>query len=300
MDEKVFNHSNYHSKDDANVKYSHAKRLDGNGVLFSGVHYLEDNKKHRILYEFQSASLELYNGKVKFFLDESLQEFIEGLDELNMGKVYENSKKWFDKSFDYDKVDRWYSRPIITKSKRGNFILCRSAKDIKVEDTKNRKLNLEDITSECVVQIEFTGLEFYKENIVPVYLLNSVICRAKNGDVIDSQGEESGISSNEETDSSEHLEEVEVESLKQEEHKEVSEPNEIKTKTLEREQLVLESKDEFSLYNEESCVFNETARRQIEIELEKIRESKMSELREKRKQHREKSKELSNSHILEN
>ena len=300
MDEKVFNHSNYHSKDDANVKYSHAKRLDGNGVLFSGVHYLEDNKKHRILYEFQSASLELYKGKVKFLLDESLQEFIEGLDELNIGRVYENSKKWFDKSFDYDKVDRWYSRPIITKSKRGNFILCRSAKDIKVEDTKNRKLNLEDITSECVVQIEFTGLEFYKENIVPVYLLNSVICRAKNGDVIDSQGEESGISSNEETDSSEHLEEVEVESLKQEEHKEVSEPNEIKTKTLEREQLVLESKDEFSLYNEESCVFNETARRQIEIELEKIRESKMSELREKRKQHREKSKELSNSHILEN
>ena len=299
MDEKVFNHSNYHSKDDANVKYSHAKRLDGNGVLFSGVHYLEDNKKHRILYEFQSDSLELYNMKVKFFLDESLQEFIEGLDELNMGKVYENSKKWFDKSFDYDKVDRWYSRPIITKSKRGNFILCRPAKEIKVQDTKNRNLNLEDITSECVVQIEFTGLEFYKENIVPVYLLNSVICRAKNGDVIDSQGEESGISSNEETDSSEHLEEVEVESLKQEEHKEVSEQNEIKTKILERP-LVLEHKDEISLYNEESCVFNESARRQIEIEIEKLRELKMNELREKRKQHREKSKELSNSHILEN
>jgi len=299
MDEKVFNHSNYHSKDDANVKYSHAKRLDGNGVLFSGVHYLEDGKKHRILYEFQSASLELYKGKVKFLLDESLQEFIEGLDELNIGKVYENSKKWFNKSFDYDKVDRWYSRPIITKSKRGNFILCRSAKDVKVEDTKNRKFNLEDITSECVVQIEFTGLEFYKENIVPVYSLNSVVCRAKNEDIIDSQNEESGISSNEETESSEHLEEVEVEKLKQEEHNEISEPNEIKTKTLERE-IVLEHKDEISLYNEESCVFNESARRQVEIEIEKLRELKMSELREKRKQHREKSKELSNSHILEN
>jgi len=299
MDEKVFNHSNYHSKDDANVKYSHAKRLDGNGVLFSGVHYLEDGKKHRILYEFQSASLELYKGKVKFLLDESLQEFIEGLDELNIGKVYENSKKWFNKSFDYDKVDRWYSRPIITKSKRGNFILCRSAKDVKVEDTKNRKFNLEDITSECVVQIEFTGLEFYKENIVPVYSLNSVVCRAKNEDIIDSQNEESGISSNEETESSEHLEEVEVEKLKQEEHNEISEPNEIKTKTLERE-IVLEHKDEISLYNEESCVFNESARRQVEIEIEKLRELKMNELREKRKQHREKSKELSNSHILEN
>lgn len=299
MDEKVFNHSNYHSKEDANVKYSHAKRLEGNGVLFSGVHYLEDGKKHRILYEFQTTSLELYKGRVKFLLDESLQEFIEGLDELNIGKVYENSKKWFDKSFDYDKVDRWYSRPIITKSKRGNFILCRPAKDVKVEDTKNRKLNLEDITSECLVQIEFSGLEFYKENIVPLYLLNSVICRAKNEDVIDSQDEESGISSNEETDSAEHLEEVEVENLKQVEHKEVSEQNEIKTKTLERE-IVLEHKDEFSLYNEESCVFNETARRQIEMEIEKIRESKMNELREKRKQHREKSKELSNSHILEN
>ena len=300
MDEKVFNHSNYHSKDDANVKYSHAKRLEGNGVLFSGVHYLEDGKKHRILYEFQTSGLELYKGKVKFLLDESLQEFIEGLDELNIGRVYDNSKKWFDKSFDYDKVDRWYSRPIITKSKRGNFILCRPAKDVKVEDTKNRKLNLEDITSECVVQIEFCGLEFYKENIVPVYLLNSVVCRAKNENVIDSQDEESGISSNEETESSEHLEEVEVENLKQVEHKDVSEPNEIKTKTLERPLLVLEHKDEFSLYNEESCVFNESARRQIEMEIEKIRESKMNELREKRKQHREKSKELSNSHILEN
>lgn len=295
MDEKVFNHSNYHSKDDANVKYSHAKRLDGNGVLFSSVHYLEDNKKHRILYEFQTTGLELYKGKVKFFLDESLQEFIEGFDELNIGKVYENSKKWFDKSFDYDKVDRWYSRPIITKSKRGNFILCRPA----VEDTKNRKLNLEDITSECIVRIEFLGLEFYKENIVPVYLLESVIYRAKNEDVIDSQDEESGISSNEENDSNEHLEEVEVENFKQEEHNEVSESNEIKTKTLERA-LVLEHKDEISLYNEESVVFNETARRQIEIEIEKLRELKMNELREKRKQHREKSKELSNSHILEN
>jgi len=299
MDEKVFNHSNYHSKDDANIKYSHAKRLDGNGVLFSGVHYLEDNKKNRILYEFQSSGIELYKGNVKFFLDESLQEFIEGIDELNIGKVYDNSKKWFDKSFDYDKVDRWYSRPIITKSKRGNFILCRPSKEVKVEDTKNRKLNLEDITSECVVRIEFIGLEFYKENIVPVYLLDSVICRAKNEDIIDSQDEESGISSNEETDSNEHLEEVEVENFKQEEHKEVSEQNEIKTKTLERP-LVLEHKDEISLYNEESCVFNESARRQIEIEIEKLRELKMNELREKRKQHREKSKELSNSHILEN
>ena len=297
MDEKVFNHSNYHSKDDANIKYSHAKRLDG--VLFSGVHYLEDDKKHRIIYEFQSSGLELYKGKVKFLLDESLQEFIEGLDELNIGRVYENSKKWFDKSFDYDKVDRWYSRPIITKSKRGNFILCRPTKEVKVENTKNRKLNLEDITSECVVQIEFTGLEFYKENIVPVYLLNSVVCRAKNDDVIDSQDEESGISSNEETDRSEHLEEVEVENLKQEEHNEVSEPNEINTKTLERD-IVLEQKDEISLYNEESCIFNETVKRQVEIEIEKIRELKMNELREKRKQHREKSKELSNSHILEN
>ena len=292
MDEKVFNHSNYHSKDDSNVKYSHAKRLDG--VLFSGVHYLEDDKKHRILYEFQSSGLELYKGKVKFFLDESFQEFIEGLDELNIGKVYENSKKWFDKSFDYDKVDRWYSRPIITKSKRGNFILCQVGKDIKVEDTKKRQLNLEDITSDCVVKIEFIGLEFYKENIVPVYSLNSVLCRAKNDDVIDSQGEDSGISSKEESYSDEHLEEVQ-----QEEHKEVSEQNEIKMKTLERE-LVLEHKDEISLYNEESCVFNESARRQIEMEIEKLRELKMNELREKRKQHREKSKELSNSHILEN
>ena len=297
MDEKVFNHSNYHSKDDSNVKYSHAKRLDG--VLFSGVHYLEDNKKNRILYEFQSSGIELYKGKVKFFLDESLQEFIEGLDELNIGKVYDNSKKWFDKSFDYDKVIRWYSRPIITKSKRGNFILCCLTNNVKVEDTKNRKLNLEDITSECVVRIEFAGLEFYKENIVPVYLLDSVICRAKNEDIIDSQDDESGISSNEETDSNEHLEEVQVENFKQEEHKEVSDQNEIKTKILER-QLVLEHKDEISLYNEESCVFNESARRQIEIEIEKLRELKMNELREKRKQHREKSKELSNSHILEN
>ena len=297
MDEKVFNHSNYHSKDDSNVKYSHAKRLDG--VLFSSVHYLEEDKKHRILYEFDSSEFELYKGKAKFFLDEQLQEFIEGFDELNIGKVYENSKKWFDKSFDYDKVDRWYSRPIITKSKKGNFILCRVGNDIKVEDTKKRQLNLEDITSECIVRIEFIGLEFYKENIVPVYLLNSVVCRAKNEDVIDSQDEESGISSNEETESSQHLEEVQVENLKQEEHNEVSESNEIKTKILERE-IVLEHKDEISLYNEESCVFNESARRQIEIEIEKLRELKMNELREKRKQHREKSKELSNNHILEN
>ena len=284
MDEKVFNHSNYHSKDDSNVKYSHAKRLDG--VLFSGVHYLEDNKKHRILYEFQSSCIELYKGKVKFFLDEQLQEFIEGLDELNIGKVYENSKKWFDKSFDYDKVDRWYSRPIITKSKRGNFILCRVRKD----------MNLEDITSECVVQIEFVGLEFYKENIIPVYSLNSVVCRAKNNDVIDSQGEESGISSREESDN--NLEEIQ-ESEVQESEVQEEEHNEIKTKTLERD-IILEHKDEFSLYNEESCVFNESARRHIEIEIEKLRELKMNELREKRKQHREKSKELSNSHISEN
>ena len=294
MDEKVFNHSNYHSKDDSNVKYSHPKRLDN--VLFSGVHYLEEDKKHRILYEFDVSCIELYKGKVKFFLDEPLQDFIEGLDELNIGKVYENSKKWFDKSFDYDKVDRWYNRPIITKSKKGLFVLCRIGKDIKVEDTKNKKLSLEDITSSCVVRIEFVGLEFYKEDIVPVYSVNSVVCRSKNEDVIDS-GDDSGISSKDESDSDNDLEEVQVETMEPVEYKEVSNLNEIKTKTLERE-LVLEHKDEISLFNEESCVFNESARLHIEKEIERIRDLKLNELREKRKQHREKSKE--SSHILEN
>ena len=292
MDEKIFNHSIYHSKDDSNVKYSHPKRLDN--VLFSGVHYLEEDKKYRILYEFGVSGLEIYKEKVKFFLDEPLQEFIEGLDELNIGKVYENSKKWFDKSFDYDKVDRWYNRPIITKSKKGLFILCRVGKDIKVEDTKNRKLNLEDITSSCVVRIEFVGLEFYKEDIVPVYCVNSVVCQSKNEDVIDS-GDESGISSKDESDND--LEEVQVETMTPVEYKEVSDSNEIKTKTLVRE-IVLEHKDEISLFNEESCVFNESARLQIEREMEKIRDLRLNELREKRKQHREKSKE--SSHILEN
>ena len=296
MDEKIFNHSNYHSKDDSNVKYSHPKRLDN--VLFSGVHYLEEDKKHRIIYEFDVSGIEIYKGKVKFFLDESLQEFIEGLDELNIGKVYENSKKWFDKSFDYDKVDRWYNRPIITKSKKGLFVLCRVRNDIKVEDTKNRKLNLEDITSSCVVRIEFVGLEFYKEDIVPVYCVNSVICQSKNEDVIDS-GNESGISSKDESENDEHLEEVQVETMTPVEYKEVPDLNEIKTKTLVRE-LNLEHKDEISLFNEESCVFNESARLQIEKEMEKIRDLRLNELREKRKQHREKSKELSNSNILEN
>lgn len=292
MDEKIFNHSIYHSKDDSNVKYSHPKRLDN--VLFSGVHYLEEDKKYRILYEFGVSGLEIYKEKVKFFLDEPLQEFIEGLDELNIGKVYENSKKWFDKSFDYDKVDRWYNRPIITKSKKGLFILCRVGKDIKVEDTKNRKLNLEDITSSCVVRIEFVGLEFYKEDIVPVYCVNSVVCQSKNEDVIDS-GDESGISSKDESDND--LEEVQVETMTPVEYKEVSDSNEIKTKTLVRE-IVLEHNDEISLFNEESCVFNESARLQIEREMEKIRDLRLNELREKRKQHREKSKE--SSHILEN
>ena len=227
-----------------------------------------------------------------------MQEFIEGLDELNIGKVYENSKKWFDKSFDYDKVDRWYNRPIITKSRKGLFVLCRVGKDIKVEDTKNRKLNLEDITSSCVVRIEFIGLEFYKEDIVPVYCVNSVVCQSKNEDVIDS-GDESGISSKEESESysNEHLEEVHVETMTPVEYKEVPDSNEIKTKTLVRE-LNLEHKDEISLFNEESCVFNESARLQIEKEMEKIRDLRLNELREKRKQHREKSKE--SSHILEN
>jgi hypothetical protein len=294
MEEKIFNHSNYHSKDDSNVKYSHPKRLDN--VLFSGVHYLEEDKKHRIVYEFELSSFELYKDKLKCFLDEQLQEFIEGIDELNIGKVYENSKKWFDKSFDYDKVDRWYNRPIITKSKKGLFVLCRMGKDIKVEDTKNKKLNLEDITSSCVIRIEFLGLEFYKEDIVPVYSVNSVVCQSKNENVIDS-GDDSGISSKEE--SINNLEEVHVETMTPVEYKEVSDSNEIKTKTLERE-INLEHKDEISLFNEESCVFNESARIQIEKEMERLRDLRLNELREKRKQHREKSKELSNSNILEN
>ena len=88
-----------------------------------------------------------------------------------------------------------------------------------------------------------------------------------------------------------------METMEPVEYKEVSNLNEIKTKTLERE-LVLEHKDEISLFNEESCVFNESARLHIEKEIERIRDLKLNELREKRKQHREKSKE--SSHILEN
>ena len=183
---KVFNSTNYETKDNALIVYHKPKNYYGDFI--SKVYYLEDNEKSKIVYETEKIVLdELFKNTKKgekyidIYLKESnssLLEFINEIDELNLSKVWENSSKWFGNQIDLDIVDAYYKSSLRTcKKKYGLFLrLSINPENVEIENQFGSEIDLDDIpiNSKVKLNIKFEGIKFYNTLFTPIYKIVNI------------------------------------------------------------------------------------------------------------------------------
>ena len=176
MIEKIFNLSNYETKENNKITYQKPKSYDG--TYMSKSWYLDDDEKANLCFETDKFILEngirkTQNGNnfIDIWMNEeniSLSEFISELDELNITKVWENSKKWFGQQLDLDIVDNYYKFPLRTNGKTSKaFYRLKLSQNLKIKNQFGKKLELENIHHNSIIKakIEFEGIRFEKETV---------------------------------------------------------------------------------------------------------------------------------------
>ena len=186
MIEKIFNLSNYETKENDKILYQKPKSYDG--VYMSKACYYEDDEKSNLCFETDKFILEngirrTQNGNsfIDIWMNEDnipLSEFISELDELNITKVWQNSKKWFGQQLDLDMVDSYYKFPLRTNGKASKaFYRLKISPNVIIRNQFGKKLNFENIHHDSIVKskIEFEGIRFEKKTFSPVYTIIEIV-----------------------------------------------------------------------------------------------------------------------------
>jgi len=181
MTNKVFNHTNYATKENAAFYYPTPKELP-DGEIVSYVTYLEGGEKCKICFETEEFKLSkgvqrtpggLFYIDIKFGdSNASLREFIGELDELAVGNALEKSVKWFGEQFDWDLLDTYYKYPLRTDSKTGEaFFRIRLNNDLVIKNQFGKDVSLDLVVPESKIKakIRYDGLAFYNQNFMPIY-----------------------------------------------------------------------------------------------------------------------------------
>ena len=184
--EKIFNNSNYRTIENANVIFRTPKRIQS-GVDFSRVVYTLDGEKLKLSFEtdifiLQNGVNQTRNGQyvIDIQIDENQQsfsEFVGEMDELALGKLWENSKKWFGEQLDQDILDSFYKYPFRTNTSGGSYMRVPLDMDnLLVRNQSGTRLNLESVESGSRVKVKatFEGLEFYKQLVLPIYKISEI------------------------------------------------------------------------------------------------------------------------------
>jgi len=184
---KLFHSSNSELKDNSKIHFSKPK-TNKNGILKSEAYYLEDGKPK---IEYQTDIFELPNGIQKSassvkYLDIPLNQetspffdFMGEMDELAIGRVYQNRKKWFseDIQLDQDTIDQYYKN-LVRRGGNTTFVRLKVTSDVIARNHYGHKLEFEQIGVENKVQLRllFDGLLFYKQLIIPEYVIQEIKC----------------------------------------------------------------------------------------------------------------------------
>jgi len=184
---KLFHSSNSELKDNSKIHFSKPK-TNKNGLLKSEAYYLEDGKPK---IEYQTDIFELPNGIQKSasnvkYLDIPLTQetspffdFMGEMDELAIGRVYQNRKKWFseDIQLDQDTIDQYYKN-LVRRGGNTTFVRLKVTSDVIARNHYGHKLEFEQIGVENKVQLRllFDGLLFYKQLIIPEYIIQEIKC----------------------------------------------------------------------------------------------------------------------------
>lgn len=184
---KLFHSSNSELKDNSKIHFSKPK-IDRNGVLKSEAYYLEEGKPK---IEYQTDIFELAAGIQKStsgvkYLDMPLTQetspffdFMGEMDELAIGRVYQNRKKWFseDMQLDQDTIDQYYKN-LVRRGGNITFVRLKVRSDVVSKNHYGHKLELDKVGVENKIQLRllFDGLLFYNQLIIPEYVIQEIKC----------------------------------------------------------------------------------------------------------------------------
>lgn len=184
---KLFHSSNSELKDNSKIHFSKPK-IDKNGVLKSEAYYLEEGKPK---IEYQTDIFDLPNGIQKSssgvkYLDMPLNQetspffdFMGEMDELAIGRVYQNRKKWFseDMQLDQDTIDQYYKN-LVRHGGNSTYVRFKVTSDAVAKNHYGHKMEFEKVGVENKVQLRllFDGLLFYKQLIIPEYVIQEIKC----------------------------------------------------------------------------------------------------------------------------
>jgi hypothetical protein len=184
---KLFHSSNSELKDNSKIHFSQPK-LNKNGILKSEVFYSEEGKPK---IEYQTDIFELSSGIKKStsgvkYLDIPLNQetspffdFMGEMDELAIGRVYQNRKKWFsdDMQLDQDTIDQYYKN-LVRRGGNTTFIRLKVTSDFLAKNHYGHKMELDKVGVDNKVQLRllFDGLLFYNQLIIPEYSILEIKC----------------------------------------------------------------------------------------------------------------------------
>jgi hypothetical protein len=184
---KLFHSSNSELKDNSKIHFSKPK-TDRNGVLKSDAYYLEEGKPK---IEYQTDIFELPNGIQKSssgvkYLDIPLNQetspffdFMGEMDELAIGRVYQNRKKWFseDMQLDQDTIDQYYKN-LVRRGGNTTYVRLKVTSDVVAKNHYGHKMEFEKVGLDNKVQLRllFDGLLFYQQLIIPEYVIQEIKC----------------------------------------------------------------------------------------------------------------------------
>jgi len=184
---KLFHSSNSELKDNSKIHFSKPK-LDKNGVLKSEAYYLEEGKPR---IEYQTDIFELSIGIQKSatgvkYLDIPLNQetspffdFMGEMDELAIGRVYQNRKKWFSEEMqlDQDTIDKYYKN-LVRRGGNTTYVRLKVTSEVVTKNHYGHKVELDKIGNENKVQLKllFDGLLFYNQLIIPEYVIQEIKC----------------------------------------------------------------------------------------------------------------------------
>ena len=185
----IFNGSNFETTDLSNFHYLRPKKIhnEGPSPAICRVYYEEDGRRMNVCFETEPFNL--VNGIQRtpsgihyidfgFNGNETFLDFINLINELNINKTYENSKKWFNKQIELDLIDSYYKYPLRVDLKtRENFIRLRvDVENLNIQNQYGKMLSLENVCSniKSKIKIRFDGIQILRQNFFPIFNISEI------------------------------------------------------------------------------------------------------------------------------
>ena len=184
---KLFHSSNSELKDNSKIHFSKPK-INKNGVLKSEAYYLEEGKP-RIEYRTDifelTAGIQNSASGIKYIdipLNQETSPFFDfmgEMDELAIGRIFQNRKKWFseDMQLDQDTIDQYYKN-LVRRGGNTTYVRLKVTSDVIIKNHYGAKLELDKVKVDNKVELRllFDGLLFYNQLIIPEYVIQEIKC----------------------------------------------------------------------------------------------------------------------------